>query len=711
MAVGKTAALPGQVAALVRESLRAITAGPRKAAGAALVAATLLVTTVGLFAYRPPAPAADLPRAPTETRPAEPAAPDKKEMTVGGRVLDADGKPAPGASVAVVALPMRWNRGGDPSADRGNLLVEGKTDADGRFRLRAPRTSSSQYREVYVIATAEKHAPRWKRLSPDAERPEAVLTLSPEQVVHGSLVDLQGLPAAKVKVSVAYVGGMVNGQPDGALLRDLPQHAPWPGAVTTDEKGRFVIHGCNRDQGLLLVVSDDRFATQSFEIDTPGKPRPERRVHGFDSGGYVHTQESGPNEKGQPEELQLSLAPARVVEGSVVYADTGKPAVKALVSGTPTDADGRFRLRVAGRDAVTLEVFAPGGEPYLSVHHRVQWPKGAVKQEVKIALPRGVLVRGKVTEAGSGKPVVGAGVQFWPGESDDPDRPRNLLTGWFHAEVTGEDGGFRMAVLPGKGHLLIQGPTADYVHEEISDAALSSGKVGGGRRYPDAVVKLDLPPKGDPKAVAVTLRRGDTVRGRLISPDGKPVVKAIMLHRLHVGIDMTWHFAGEARDGVFEVHGLDPEKTVPVWFLDAENQCGATVELSGKEAGETVTVKLVPCGKATARYMDGKGPPLADYQPAPDIVITPGASGDYATILKKGELLADTGSLINIDRHNYWHKVKTDAQGRVTFPALIPGATYRVERWENDSWVPHKEFTVESGKTVDLGDIPIKKNE
>src|SRR5262249_27352234 len=152
---------------------------------------------------------------------------------------------------------------------------------------------------------------------------------------------------------------------------------------------------------------------------------------------------------------------------------------------------------------------------------------------------------------------------------------------------------------------------------------------------------------------------------------------------------------GEARDGVFEVHGLDPEKAVPVCFLDAENQCGATVQLSGKQAGETVTVKLAPCGKATARYLDGKGRPLADYSAAPDIVVTPGASGDYTAAVKKGELLADAESLVNIDRHNYWDRVKTDAQGRVTFPALIPGATYRVARWENDRWVPHKEFTAE----------------
>jgi hypothetical protein len=102
---------------------------------------------------------------------------------------------------------------------------------------------------------------------------------------------------------------------------------------------------------------------------------------------------------------------------------------------------------------------------------------------------------------------------------------------------------------------------------------------------------------------------------------------------------------------------------------------------------------------------------MADYRAAPEIVVTPGAWGDYAAAVAKGDLLADAGSLTNLDRHNYWDRVKTDAKGRVTLPALIPGATYRIERWEKDRWVPHKEFTAESGKTTDLGDVVIDKAE
>jgi hypothetical protein len=261
---------------------------------------------------------------------------------------------------------------------------------------------------------------------------------------------------------------------------------------------------------------------------------------------------------------------------------------------------------------------------------------------------------------------------------------------------------------------MIQGPTPDFIHQEIGSEMISWGRPGGSRLYPDAFVKVDVTANEEPKEVAITLRRGATVRGLLLGPDGKPVASALVLHRLHVGIDLSWHFAAEARDGIFEIHGLDPEKSIPVYFLDAENQCGATVQLSGKQTGERVTVQLAPCGKATARYVDDNGQPIAGHAMSPDMIITPGspkrylnAAGDHG----KEEFLADSMALVNLDRTNYSDKVKTDAEGHITFPALIPGATYRVARWEKDEWVPHKEFTVESGKTIDLGDIVINKAE
>jgi protocatechuate 3,4-dioxygenase beta subunit len=696
----------------MKGALAALTAGKLKTVGAVLLALSLIGTGLlaGALVADPPQPAAKEPDRPTQTTAPSPAG-DRKEMTVTGGVIGADGRPVAEAVVAVVGRSRRQYRSGDPKADRMQLLGEGKADAQGRFRFLAQRTSSAHFWEVYAVAAAKGHALGWLRLSPDAEQPQAVLKLPPEQVFRGRLVDLQGVPAAGVKVAVSWVGSVVHGESLGVSLADLPgQSALWPAPGTTDEKGRFVLRGLNRDQGAWLTCSGDRFATQSIEVRPVGKPRAGQRTLSMDVGGYIAEHTRGPDEKGQPEEPTITLAAAQVLEGRVVYADTGKPAAKATVLGASTDADGRFRIPLTTTKAVTVAVYAPPGTPYLNTYRRVEWPRGAVKHQVEIQLPRGVLVRGKVTEARDGAPVAGACVQFWPGWWDNPNPRPNVITGWQTCELTQADGTFQIAVLPGPGHLLFQGPTPDFIHEEIGSETIDSGRPGGSRYYPDAVVKLDLPARGDPKELAVTLRRGVTVRGRLLGADGKPVAKAVLLHRLHIYHDLSWHFSTEARDGVFEVHGLDPARAYPVYFLDAEHQWGAAVTLSGKQAGQEVTVRLVPCGKATARYLNAKGEPLANYRVSPDIVITP-VGPDPRDPTGKAKLASDRGSLTNLDRHNYWDKVKTDDAGRVTFPALIPGATYHLDRWEKNNWVPHKEFTVEAGATIDLGDVTITRGE
>jgi RNA polymerase sigma factor (sigma-70 family) len=643
----------------------------------------------------------DAPPAPTPTE-------EQTHMPVSGSVYGADGKPVAGAAVVVVARPRRQPRSGDELIDTRAALGEGKTDTDGHFHFPATRTSSARFWEVYLVAAAPGHAVGWCRLGPDADRPEATLRLPPEQVIRGRLVDLQGVPAAGVQVLIGSVGRAVNGTWDGVPVAVLPRQAPWPLPVTTDERGRFEVRGCNRDLGVWIRVHDDRFALESFELTTPGKPRPESVVHGYDAGGFPHTQKTGPDEKGQAQEPTFVLPPPQVVEGRIVCEDTGKPVAGASVQGVRTTADGRFRLPVGPTDAITLLVVAPEGAPYLSVFHRVEWPKGAVRQEVEVKLPRGVLVRGRVTEAGTGRPVAGASLQFRPRDTARPTL-RNLLGGFNRLEVTRDDGTFAFALPPGSGHLLVQGPTPDYVHQEVESEVLSSGRRGGSRYYPDAAVPVDVPARGEPKPVAVTLRRGSTVRGRLLGPDGKPVARALLLCRLHVPIDLAWHFAAEARAGAFEVHGLDPEKAVPVYFLDPVRRCGAVVELSGKQAGQEVTVTLAPCGQATARYVDEHGKPLADYRAAPDLVVTPGRWSYAADDGKPGDPVADAESLTNLDRDNYWDRVKTDAQGRVTFPALIPGSTYRLARFDMDRWLPYKEFRVQSGETVDLGDVVIRQ--
>ena len=96
------------------------------------------------------------------------------------------------------------------------------------------------------------------------------------------------------------------------------------------------------------------------------------------------------------------------------------------------------------------------------------------------------------------------------------------------------------------------------------------------------------------------------------------------------------------------------------------------------------------------------------------MVVTP---GPFASIKarKEGLLLADEARLPAVDPINYDHDPESDAQGRITFPTLIPGATYRVidrTPFRGPDGPQHRmDFTVKPGEALDLGNILIEKHQ
>ena len=94
-------------------------------------------------------------------------------------------------------------------------------------------------------------------------------------------------------------------------------------------------------------------------------------------------------------EITLALAPARLIEGRVLAADTGQPIPNAVVSATTlvmnehvhsyqtekfrADGKGRFLMNPIAGESYTLNAFLTGGEPYLIQQDELPWPKGAVK--------------------------------------------------------------------------------------------------------------------------------------------------------------------------------------------------------------------------------------------------------------------------------------------------------------------------------------------
>jgi protocatechuate 3,4-dioxygenase beta subunit len=618
---------------------------------------------------------------------------------VTGQVLDPAGKPVADAPVAVLARQGLFLSSWEGwTLHRNEVAAQARTDTQGRFRFAVPRPDENlTVRQIRVVAVSPGHGLAWKAVDPNAGQAEVELRLTPEQSIRGHFLDLQGQPASDVPVHVIRVTRQPQkGEREGdAALRVPGDGLPFGPRASTDARGEFVLHGFGPGLKVELEVRDPRYERKDeWIIDTGNKK--------------------------ECENLRLVLPPGQFVEGRVIYQDTGKPVPHARleianpVVGSRTDAEGKFRVTIFPARAIGIHVYPPAGEPYLHAYKDAVFAKGVVRQQVEIALPRGVLVRGKVTEAGSGKPVAGAYVEH---------------TGVRGVHVkTGPDGSYQIGVPTGAGRLLVVHPSGEYIPEVLGTAELLAGKKGGDPVYQHAIVPLDIKADEKTREVPITLRRGVTVKGRVVKPDGRPVEGAVLFVSSHrPRYDRTMHPAF-LPDGRFEVRGCDPAKSYRLVFLERardvrllmgvealntygqlwlaellgeHNKRGAVVEVqAGKAAAdEPVVVKLAPCGSARVRFLDGAGKPLANYQPWLQLVVTPGPPVNQA--LADGKLAAEVVTLISQYAGNPPTEPHADADGYLTLHGLIPGATYRFKKPPLAGEVI-RDFTAEAGKTIEL---------
>ncbi len=691
----------------------------RKAAAIAVISSLGLLLPLTMLRIGPRANAAPA------TGP-EPAADPAARMTVTGRVLDPAGKPVPRAAVMVIVRSKLFDRPTHLQTFGPLVARDGRCDGSGRYRIELPRTSSARDAAVAVVALAPGHGVGWSELDPDADPPMADVSLRPEQVIRGRLFDVQGRPARGVGVYVYSLNRARRTETSMGIFRPDMYERPfrdrvaWPGPAISDDEGRFALRGLGRGLACTLVSDDPRFAfadttilaDENADSPVPGLPVPTIRI------------EPGRD----PKPIAIAVQPARAVTGRVTDAVTGRPVPHAQVKveqvHLAADAEGRFRAPVS-LDAQRVDVGAQGAEsvPYLIAEKLITWPKGAVEQTVDLALNRGVIVHGTITEEGTGRPVAGAVVRFAPNPVAAPGPFQGLGT----PAATGPDGTYRIAAPTGPGYLVVQGPDDDDVLREFGAQGGTYQAAPGRRRlYASAYRSVDLEPEAPDQEVDFTVRRGAAVHVRVAGPDGRPARGAWVYSRIILAGGATggwkdWRVAydrsrGQVLDGRFALHGLEPASEVPAFFLDPERKLGATARFSARSAsGEPVTVRLEPCGSARARLVDPDGRPLDRYlvNQLVRMVVTPGAPATAAAGAKAGSLFATEDTLARLDPVNHAEDARSDAQGRVTLPVLIPGASYRIVDYSagfaGGEPVIRKEFSVKPGEALDLGDILIAK--
>src|SRR5262249_1731903 len=126
-------------------------------------------------------------------QPEVPAQTDGPTALVRGKVLDADGKPVPSATVtALVRRPFRPGEHGL----RDEVVARGQADEQANFRLRVPAHFPTWFpeRQVVLVAKAPGHAPLTSivRLAEQGATQVDLHLRAGERVVRGRLLDPDG---------------------------------------------------------------------------------------------------------------------------------------------------------------------------------------------------------------------------------------------------------------------------------------------------------------------------------------------------------------------------------------------------------------------------------------------------------------------------------------------------------------------------------------
>jgi hypothetical protein len=318
---------------------------------------------------------------------------------------------------------------------------------------------------------------------------------------------------------------------------------------------------------------------------------------------------------------------------------------------------------------------------------------------VDFALKRGVLIRGRVTDKETGRPVP-ALVEYFafrdnPHLRETPgllsDRRANS-----HGGVrTAKDGSFTLLGLPGRG--LVAAKAADRKEEGRYIMALGADQIRGPRKgdsfstephtcdAPQFNTLVAVNPAKDAGSIVCNfvLDPGQTVTGTIVDPDGRPVNGA----RID-SIGGVWFQVQDLPTAPFRIPGVDPKHPRAFYFRHRGRDLGAAVLLKGDEP-MPVTVRLQKCATITGRLVDSDGLPYAGAW--------------IMGYIHKGQLNINNGGFGG-GFHGVW---TTGKDGRFRIEGVIPGL--KVGLWAgkrpsifDQHLVP--ELTLKAGEVKDLGD-------
>ncbi len=633
-------------------------------------------------------------------------------VEVRGRVVDPDGHPVAGATIVTGYLDREIKPA--PEATSG---------PDGRFSLRVPpwrRNSAQRSRDAmfpWVVASAPGFGPGWASAvrEPGSSGEVTIRLVTDGPPIEGRIVDLEGRPVEGARVKVGQVWFAREGPLTDWLARakDGGVEGPWQGlnslptsiTATTEVDGRFRLAGIGRDRIAELFVSAPTIATaQLYVVNRDGSPirmidtdanRPGRTIY-------------------RARRVECAAEPTKPIEGVIRDKDTGRPIAGLRLRGMVfeqgslvpapgieaiTDAQGRYRLTGLPKGpAYRLFLEPDHGTPYTKATFRVPADSPTLEPvNFDITLKRAILVRGRVTDKVTGRPVSGYVNAYTFADNPHINEYPGYRSSYESYAHLDDDGRYEVVALPGLGIIACRsdlGLYRGYVGAETirgydpKDGFFSFGTSPKTCNVHDyhVLAEVDFDPKAESATVNLQVDPGRTLTMSLVDPEEKPVggTKVSGLTDLFSTIEY------EQESPTIEVHALDPSKPRRVTITHAGRKLVGSVYLKGDETGP-MTIRLQPWGTILGRIVDEEGKPRAGL-----------ALGNFGGIYP--EPPADRGIL---PRSTFGQGMWLGRDGRFRFDGLVPGLKYGASASTGNMFVGSvfRDVITAPGEVKDLGDL------
>ncbi|MHC4406379.1 MAG: C45 family autoproteolytic acyltransferase/hydrolase, partial [Planctomycetota bacterium] len=563
----------------------------------------------------------------------DPGKPPPRRIT--GVVVGPDGSPVAGAEVylfaqamwhPVFSKPLYSSLPLEPRAEDWyrhhplDTLGRARTDAAGRFAMQPDPLRPESFFQPHLMVVAKGlgfACPVWDQAAGDVE-----IRLPREVPIRGRLVTPDGKPAEGVLVRVAklmdppkYSYSLHGCQCsfDGYHFADRYRAEFWPRPPRTDAEGSFTLEGIPAGALVFLHLLHPDFAPEWIDVDTRLRPGERARASAPDT---------------FPPTFSLQLKIPRPVEGVVTAADTGQPLAGVLVEVRPgsrhsmggsyygrTDEKGRYRFHCRrGSRGCGFSLYPPPESGYLAAdtYHR-GWPEGEESPVKDFRLDRGKLIRGRVLDEETGKPIPAAGVVYRPSKASPHRYGHHVCEVFRHPALTGDDGRFTLTGLSGPGFLLVETPNRSYVRLSEKGVLPIPG------HYPERAMPVGLTPIDVPLAgtleeeVVIRLRRGRRVTLRAVGPRGEklPWVRATW-EGIDASYDVISDLGRNFPDGRVVLPGLDPSRTTRVFLIYNPRKLGAVFDVTPETIGEALEVRLQPTATVVGQAVTQAGKPAED---------------------------------------------------------------------------------------------------